>query len=636
MFTKIIPEQIKAMYQEVFEKIRLDRDRYFKWIKEEIDKAIEMINEHDKVYVLGGLATKLIRSTPTPYTQFLENYQGEDKDKVSEELLEKDDEIELLLEYAMSIAIATPNVNIGKIPTKENIQDIRDQLSRIKYNMGMWEISADIPTGGNESDHWLRTNIIAESINVRGNGYQTHIIEIYKELFAPFNDFIKQLHGFDANDLLDTMLKLDSLVYSKIGNPFGVTQSHKRLTEWMKQQGKDKVFEVMQKTGKHFIMQFTEANPDLHSDDSPEQVIARSLDDISSYPIIYWVIPQGDVEKLIFEKLSVEFGANVQFFLPDKFKAFILNDSLVKSQPLIKAAGKYYHFSLNLGFRNIFRITEELIRSAGPKYFEYQYQGNTNKDSKDNYVERKTIELFRKLLPSADFFHSLDYMVNEEGKLKKTELDILGVSKDAVYIIEVKAGVLTDKHKRGALKGLKDRLEQTVSAGSYQGHRALSYIHESEKPSFTYVDENTRKALEIEKSTITSYYKITVTFEHLSSIGTNLKHLITAGVMSEEYKWSWIVSLFDLMVFADLVPSEDQFKNYLDNRLSLYERNDRDFNDELDILGYAMDGNFPLAPESPDQHFQMLKFSNDIDDYYTNLGMGMPGSKKPVFKKKGE
>lgn len=634
MHTRIIPEEIKAMYQEVFAKISKDRDRYFIWIKEEIDKVIEMINAYDKIYVLGGLATKLIRATPTPYSHFLENYQGTDKKEVNEDLLEPDDEIELLLEYAMSIATATENKNKGKIPSEAAIQAIRDQLSRIKYNMGMWEISADIPEGGNESDHWLRTNIIAESINVRGNGYQTHIIEIYKELYAPFNDFIKELHQFDADDLLTVLLRLDSLVFSKIGNPFGVTQSHKRLTEWMEQQGKEKIFQVMQETGKHFIMQFTEANPDLRSEDAPEQVIARSLTDISSYNIIYWVIPQSDTERLVFEKLSVEFGDNTQFFLPDKFKAFILNDSAIKYQPLVRERDKFYHFSLNLGFRNIFRITEELIRSASAKYFEYQYQGNTNKDSKDNYVERKTMALFRKLLPTANFYHSLDYMFNEDGNLKKTELDILGISSNAVYIIEVKAGVLTDKHKRGALKGLKDRLEQTVSAGAYQCHRALNYINDSEKPAFTYVDENTRKTLEIDKQNIKSYYKITVTFEHLSSIGTNLRHLISAGVMSEEYKWSWIVSLFDLMVFADLIPTEEQFKNYLDNRLALYEREDLDFNDELDILGYAMEGHFPLAPADPDQYFQMLKFSDEIDQYYNTVGMGLPGAKKPEFKMK--
>ncbi len=86
-----------------------------------------------------------------------------------------------------------------------------------------------------------------------------------------------------------------------MGNPFGSMQSSNRLREWMEKVGKDEVFEQMQKTGKHFIQQFTEANRDLYNVDAPGSVLMRSLDDIESYPIIFWVIPQTTVEEKVFE-----------------------------------------------------------------------------------------------------------------------------------------------------------------------------------------------------------------------------------------------------------------------------------------------------------------------------------------------
>jgi hypothetical protein len=635
MQTINIPDDIKAQYKYAIEKAREDRPRYFDWIKNEIEIAINLINQFDKIFVLGGLGSRLIKSTPTFYNQFLATYNGPDKEEIQEdELIQDDDEIEILLEYVMNIATATPNSNKGVIPTQDNIEAIYQQLSNIKSNINFWELSADNPVGGNEFDHWLRTNIMQDTINVRGNGYHTHIQEIYQEVFHPFDGFLEQYYGFNSNDIYNTILKIDSLVYSKVGNPYGGKQSHKRLTEWMDEIGQENITKVMMETGKHFIMQFTEANPDLYDEDSPEQLIMHSLDRVESYSKIFWVIPKTAKEKLIFEKLSHEFGHNAIFFQPPKFKGFPLNDTLINLKPLVKEDGKYFHFSLNLAFRNIFKITEELIKSADAVYYENSFKGNSNSNSRDNYIELKVKKQFEKLLPNATFFHSLEYNVVENGQKKKTELDILGVSADTLYIIEVKAGELNTKHRRGALKGLKDRLEETINEGSYQCHRALNYIQENPNPTFDYVECGTRKTLTIDKAQIQSYFKISVTFEHFSSISANLKYLINSGILSPNFKWTWIVSLYDLMIFADLVQSENEFKEYLSHRIALYDRNDIEFSDEIDILGFYFQNNFPLGQEKQNEFLYIVNYKDEIETYYTRIGVGIPGTIKPNKKLK--
>lgn len=626
METFNLPDELKEQYRYAIEKAREDRDRYFDWIKSEIETAITLINKFDKNYVLGGLGSELIKSTPTFYNQFLATYNGEDKE---EELIQDDDEIEVLLEYAMSIATASPNKNKNIIPTQKDIEEIYQQLSKIKSNINFWELSAENPIGGNEFDHWLRTNIMQDTINVRGDGYHTHIQEVYQEVFAPFDGFLQQYYGFNSNDIFKTILKLDSLVYSKIGNPFGATQSHKRLTEWMDEIGQETIMSVMMETGKHFITQFAEANPDLYDPKAPENIIVHSLDNVGSYNKIFWVIPKTDIEKLIFEKLSIDYGANGVFYQPPKFKAFPLNDTLINLKPLIKEDGKYFHFSVNLAFRNIFKITEELIKSADTVYYENSFKGNSNSNSRDNYIELKTKQQFEKLLPTAKFYHSLEYTVEENGQNKKTELDILGVSADTIFIIEVKAGELNVKHRRGAIKGLKDRLKETINEGSYQCHRALKYIQENDNPTFNYIEGGTKRTLEIDKAKIQSYFKISVTFEHFSSISANLKYLINSGVLSSDFKWTWIVSLYDLMIFADLVQNEDEFKEYLTNRIALYDRNDIQFSDEIDILGFYFQNNFPLGKEKEDEILHIVNFKDDIEQYYTRTGVGIPNIDKP-------
>jgi len=485
-------------------------------------------------------------------------------------------------------------------------------------------MSAEDPNG-NEFDHWLRTNIMEDSINVRGDGYHVHIKEIYTETFAPHNGFLKQYYGFDAQDVFDTILKLDSLVYSKVGSPFGATQSHKRLTEWMDEIGQENVTKVMMETGKHFIMQFTEANPDLYDVSMPEQVIAHSLDNVEGYNKICWVIPKSEKETKIFDRLSLSYGDNNVFLIPPKFKAFPLNDTLIKLKPLIKENSKYYHFSLNLAFRNIFKITEELIKEADAVYYEHTFRGNTHKNSRDNYIEQKTKQLIQKILPTGKVYHSLKYNIVENGQAKRPELDLLAITEDYIYIIEVKAGQLNQRHRRGEMLSLKDRLKDTINEGSYQCQRALKYIHDNEQPVFDYVENGTGKVLTIDKNKVKAYFKISVTFEHFASISANLKYLIDSGVLSLDLKWTWIVSLYDLMIFADLINGEEQFVEYLKNRIDLYDRNDIIFQDEIDILGFYFENKFPLGAEKENETVQIVNFKDEIETYYTQTGVGMPG-----------
>ena len=58
-------------------------------------------------------------------------------------------------------------------------------------------------------------------------------------------------------------------------------------------------------------------------------------------------------------------------------------------------------------------------------------------------------------------------------------------------------------------------------------------------------------------------YKIAITFQHFSSLLGQMDKLVTAGLMEEHFRDTWAVSLFDLMVVADFVESEDESLLYL-------------------------------------------------------------------------
>ncbi|MBK9014555.1 MAG: hypothetical protein IPM82_10995 [Saprospiraceae bacterium] len=269
---------------------------------------------------------------------------------------------------------------------------------------------------------------------------------------------MEQFYQFNSSDISEIIERLNLLVLSKIGNPFGATLSYQRFEDWSEKIGLEGMTEKIHKTGKHFIQLFTEENPDLFSDEAPDKITGYSFDDIESFEKLFWVIPQTEKEKKIFELLAQKFGDNQQFVANKKFKGFSLGDSNLSTKPLIKVNEKYYCFSTHLPSRNKFLLFADFLKNADNTYFENNFLGNTNIYSRDNFTEQKAKLLFEKMLPTVQFFSSLKYCVKDEtGNTKDAELDILGVGKNAIYIIEVKAGELHRKHRRGALKGLKEK-----------------------------------------------------------------------------------------------------------------------------------------------------------------------------------
>lgn len=625
-----ISDDIREQLSNAFAQIKNERERYFTWIKDEIDNAILLINKYDKIYILGAIAAQLIENTPSAYDQIKDHIQGTNTVNLKKNV---DEEIEVILEYAINITTATANENVGIIPTDDNIQEIIDQLVRIKTNINLFEISNEINSEASKSDQWLRSMTILNSMNSRGEGYQNHIELIYQEVFGPFDQFLKQYYGFDSIEIYQAIKRLDHLVYSKISNELGASLSYKRFVEWSESLGDSRIAEEMNKSGKHLMEMFIDANPDLRIDELPGKVGLHPLDSIESVNKIFKIIPGNTQERKIYEKLAIEFGENNIFFEPEKFKAFPLNDSYIYFKPLIKFNDEFYCFSLALPHRNMFKISEHLIESADAVYHQHVFRGNSSSISKDNYIEQKTIKLFENLLPNVTFFHSLHYKIIEDGLEKKPELDIIGIGLNTIYIIEVKSGQLTSKHKRGALKGLKDRIKETISEGSYQCHRALQYINDNITPVFDHVSGGKSEQLFINKSSIKNLVKISVTFEHYSLISINLKELIESGLLNSDYKWTWIVSLYDLMVFSDIIESEQDFLDYLNYRIDLYDRSDITFLDEIDILGFFLEGNFPLKPSKEDENNIITGYSKIIDDYYTKLNLSPESPLKPKRKR---
>ena len=118
-------------------------------------------------------------------------------------------------------------------------------------------------------------------------------------------------------------------------------------------------------------------------------------------------------------------------------------------------------------------------------------------------------------------------------------------------------------------------------------------------------------------------YKIAVTFQQYSSLIGQMDKLVESELMEDQYRDTWIVSLFDLMVVSDTLKSEDDFLSYLDVHRTI-NTNHSTYYDELDILGQFLYQD--LASKIDENRPTMIVGgSEDIDARYSYFPLDIKG-----------
>lgn len=561
-----IEDKLKAYGMQMLDAFK-DKDSIKNAIASHIEKVESYFRKYDSVQLIGSVGLYMIDNLPTLEKKFMAQYTGKK--------LRLDEEAEVLAEYALNFGLSMPND--GKLnPTDDVVADLRETLKALFHLYRMLDMPLE-----NDTEKFLDWMIHSETIAVRGDGYQEHILEVFNEMFEPHSSFYEQKFGFSIKNLIDFLTELEDRVICKLGSQDMIYGPYKMWSRW--KQWEEKTFGPIDKLdffenrdfSKGFMNEFLEANPDVPRTKESKMPYSFQPDDYSGSDMIFWIWPQSEVEKNIMGALSVKFGDNASFIAEGEFKGNILNGHSIYEKPFVMVDDKYYCFTPMIPHRNMFLIAEKLMKSDSTYYNNY-FQQNTTSNSRDNYIERKVLSVLHSFLPSIVFYPSVNYSLVEDGISKTPELDILGVSDKAVYIIEVKAHELSHKDRVG-IRGAKEKFKSSVAEACSQCQRAARFIAEDNAPSFS----GANGAVVIDKTK--PVYKIAVTFQHYSTMIGYMDMLVGAGLMEDSYRDTWIVSLFDLMVCSDFIESEKVFIDYLELHKELYT-NHCTFNDELDVL----------------------------------------------------
>ena len=159
-----------------------------------------------------------------------------------------------------------------------------------------------------QSIDWM---IHMDTIAVRGDGYQNHVYEVFKEMFFPHTTFYQQQFGYSVDQLFEFFMDLENRVICKIAsqeNIYGITKMHERWKKWDEKTFgpiDDETTLENRDFSKGLFGAFFEANPDVaHTEDGMHFLMYQPIKTLSK---VYTQLNQAKAASdRIYEMLEIQ------------------------------------------------------------------------------------------------------------------------------------------------------------------------------------------------------------------------------------------------------------------------------------------------------------------------------------------
>jgi hypothetical protein len=179
------------------------------------------------------------------------------------------------------------------------------------------------------------------------------------------------------------------------------------------------------------------------------------------------------------------------------------------------------------------------------------------------WVEEEVVGALSDAVRADAHFANLRYSV-DGGAL--FEIDGVVVVDDVCFILEAKAGRLSDLARRGRKRALRPELERLVGRGSSQAVRLRSAILSGGGVSF--VDER-GAAVEVPLGAVERVETAVITLEEFGWLLGLRAEMLAAGLVAAVDDIPWIVSVFDFELVCRLLEFPAQLTLYLKDRRAL-------------------------------------------------------------------
>jgi hypothetical protein len=587
-------------------------------------RAIEtQLQEYDTFTILGALTLQNHVKNPDTYKEYA--FPG--KSFVSE--------------YATLLALKHPYSEGTKefIPLPvlheiqkeiENIFQTLCWLEAAKY--ARRKIAAGMATEAPTALEEIRARMHTHELVVRNPAYEHHHHEVLTGLFHSVEKDLLSLVGFSIDDALSISramsIRMDRLFSEKL------------------KKARDGIIDMKTAVDKARRSSAIEARKDrdgkeVEVTDYYQKLSERSPKEIDNFVksgMIAWIF-FGAADICSFELNDLTYETSVP---PERIKAFmtllsmtfgeIRNDNFMPSpthplrdRPLVHHEERYLSSAPMLLDWALQPALEAALKSRGGSMWQRYHK------QRHDHVLHLTVEVLQKVMPGATIAKNLLYY-NEGDHSREAEIDAIAIYDGIAFLIEVKGADITAPARRGAPDRLRRDLEEVIAESHSQALRTKDYISSKREAVFRRADGAPDFII---PAAVREVIMISVSLATLGHL-TALLHADSDIGFFRNGEYSWVVSVYDLIVIGDIIDLPPMFPHYVMRRVHTAHQGVLEAHDELDIFGYYLkeglyidDIAAELQAGEGKAGMGLLSYTDQFDEYYSYI----TGSRKKRTEK---
>lgn len=572
-------------HKEFMKALKEGRPDLKKEVDTHITSLLDRIRPLDRVALSGALATALQSSNE-------ENFGENSPARFSH------------AEFFVGLALSEPLVSPAIPPTAADVQFVIDTIQKIMDGAMQYYGSEIAEKGDQGAITELRFLMQLHTLNVRGDAYPQHLKALTVRLLKAVEPFFQKHFSLTAIQVWDVLEGIGQGVQGRI-NQYAkealepIFRSHAAYGKWVQRQDLRK-FKSVEEVREAF------ANSGL-APSAEESEKFQEYMELFGGAKAFKHVPADENERRFVESLSTEFGANTHFTSIKNWGGWPLNPSVVYDYPLVKCQGEYFAFLVPRLLSDTPHIIDRLIYRTDSEYYNTSYL-----EKRGKVLEQYAMDLLKTALSPSQSLSGVYYTPQGQGR---TELDGLLVVGDSLVLLEAKAGSISEAARRGAPKGLREDVQETIGAAFNQGQRALSYIDSA--PEVPFFDEKGNELIRIRKADFRQRFILNVTMSPLYVLGTALPKLKDIGAIVGR-DWPWAVYICDLAAIVELTTHPTILLHYLKRRLAANGPALSNL-DELDLYGYYLKSGLYFAKgelDDPNKRLTFTGYTEVIDDYF--------------------
>ncbi|NOS77661.1 MAG: preprotein translocase subunit SecA [Nitrospira sp.] len=412
--------------------------------------------------------------------------------------------------------------------------------------------------------------------NIRGQRYQVHNIPFLQDALLPHNEVMRELYGIGAQDFVNGLQKIQASQTFGIGELF---EDMKTFQSDITKELENRVASGSPETASNSGSLVEDIVKEKGWSSRRDCIVARfsemDLHDIETLT---------NLPKALLEDLSWTQGEDKDFFKEGEYRGWPLREWPINKRPFLKLNGRHYCFDNFSLFDNVYRVLQRIIIKKKPEY-EVSW-----KDKQQEVSERVPIELFKKLLPTAQVFKSVHYRwhTGSVGDKNWCEADALLLYEDYLIIVEVRGGAFTHTSPTTDFNAHFASLRNLILKPAEQGRRFVSYL-ESDRSVKLY-DRNHVEVGTISRDQFEHVAICAVTLDPFTEIASRTQHLKKLGLDLGPHP-VWSISIDDLRVYTELFDNPLVFLHFVEERMKASKLDIVETEDELDHLGLYLKHN---------------------------------------------